>query len=290
MKMRKIMLNLLFLSLIFPPGASAEEVSVEEGLAKVGNSYIVQELRSVKQKAGQDWLQRTDMELWFESDGTPVYFIETVQPVGMPGRITSFTQFRLGNDAGSGLVANAGIGRHILSADKTAMYTVSAFYDYGFACGHERIGGGVEYARGRNKYRANLYYAVSDARAAGGPNDRYERVLSGYDYSVGTTFAHAPWAQLYIKGYSWDSADNVEFKVYTQLQLTPRLNVEWGYLDNDGEHYGKILYSLGHKGPAMIEKGKRIFRYEREKPLAEFRPLDKALHNHEIYVESVQAN
>nr|WP_092074414.1 inverse autotransporter beta domain-containing protein [Dendrosporobacter quercicolus]NSL49891.1 inverse autotransporter beta domain-containing protein [Dendrosporobacter quercicolus DSM 1736]SDM94066.1 Invasin beta-domain of outer membrane [Dendrosporobacter quercicolus] len=290
--MRGILLVFIFLSLLQPPGAAAEEVSLEEGLAKVGNSYLDQELRNFKKSARYDWLERTDLGLRLQADGTPVYVIETVQPLGDPAeRITSLTQFRLGNDTG-GLVANAGIGRRILSADKASMYTVSIFYDYGFDHGHERIGGSIEYTRGRNKYQANLYYAISEARAVNSSNSLYERALSGYDYSVGTTLAYAPWAQFYIKGFGWnhrDLADDVDFKVYTQLQVTPRLNIEWGYLDNDGEHYGKILYSLGTKGPAMIEKGKRIFRNEGERLFFEPR-LEKLPHKNEIYVVPVQGD
>ncbi len=168
------------------------------------------------------------------------------------------------------------------------MYTVSTFYDYGLDYGHERIVSGVEYLRGRSKYRANVYYAVSDAKPAAFSSG-YERVLSGYDYSVGTAFAYAPWAQIYIKGFRWNNEqeDDVDFKIYTQLQITPRLHIEWGYLDNAGEHYGRFLYTLGRKGPAMLEAGKRIFRNEQEWIFTEAKLLEKIEHRYDIDVETV---
>ncbi|MCC5466265.1 inverse autotransporter beta domain-containing protein [Pelosinus baikalensis] len=288
--MRKIISILMLLSIMLQPIGSAEEVSVEDGLTRVGNSYIVQGIQDFKRNEFPIWLQRTDIGFRFQTDGTPIYSIETIQPIGVPSdQITNFTQFRLGNDLSAGTVANLILGRRIFSADKTSMYTVNTFYDHGFKYGHGRVGGGLEYANGRNKYQANMYYNISGEKMVDPSNAIYERALSGYDYSVGTTFAYAPWAQVYIKGYSWDynnSIDDVDFKIYTQLQVTPRLNIEFGYLDdNGGEHYGKIFYSLGHKGPAMIEKGKRIFRSEDEKTVLATKSLEKVQRKNDIYVE-----
>ncbi|WP_312560653.1 inverse autotransporter beta domain-containing protein [Anaerospora sp.] len=294
--MKKLVPGLIASSLLLSAVAVyAEEVSTKHSFVSIGNSYIAQEIQNLKGDNAPDWLKRTDIGFSFQTDGKPIYSIETVQPIGkQSNRITNFTQFRFGNDLSAGTVMNLGFGHRVLSLDKSSMFGMNAFYDRGFRYGHARIGGGVEYFQGRNEYRANVYHALSGEKEVDTTNHIFEKALSGYDYSIGTSFANAPWAKVYLTGFHWDytySNDANGYKVYTQLQVTPKLNLELGYWDDNkgpGEKYGKLMYSLGNKGPAMIEHNKPVFRNEDAEVTVESKRLDKVQRENDIRVERYQ--
>lgn len=293
--MKKLVPALIASSMLLSSFAYAEEVSTKDNVTSISNSYIAQGIENLKGDHAPEWLKRTDIGFQFQTDGKPVYSIETVQPLGQQtDHITNFTQFRFGNDLSAGTVANIGFGHRILSNDKTSLFGINTFYDHGFRYGHARVGGGLEYFQGRNEYRANLYHAISGEKEVDRTNHIFEKALSGYDYSVGTSFKSAPWGKLYVTGFHWDytySNDANGYKVYSQLQVTPRLNLELGYWDDNkgpGEKYAKVMYSLGNKGPAMFEHNKSVFRNEDNKVTVENKRLDKVQRENDIKVETYQ--
>lgn len=293
--MKKLVPALIASSILLSSIAYAEEASTKDSVMSIGNSYIAEGIQNLKGDHAPDWLKRTDIGFQFQTDGKPIYSLETVQPISAQSdRITNFTQFRFGNDLSAGTVLNWGLGHRVLSADKSSMFGVNAFYDYGFRYGHTRVGGGLEYFQGRNEYRANLYHAISGEKEVDHVNHIFEKALSGYDYSVGTSLKNAPWAKIYLTGFHWDynySDDANGYKVATQLQVTPRLNIEMGYWDDNkgpGEKYAKIMYSLGNKGPAMFEHGKSVFRNEDAQVTVESKRLDKVQRENDIRVETYQ--
>lgn len=301
--MKRTVWALIASSMLLSSIAHAGEVSAQEGFMSAGNAHISQGSQNLRGENALDWLKRTEIGLQFQTDYKPVYSVETVQPIGVQTeQTTHFTQFRLANDLTAGTIMNIGFGYRILSMDKSGMFGVNAFYDHGFRYGHARVSGGLEYFQGRNEYRVNVYHGISGGNEVGAVDDffygfifkKFEKALSGYDYSMGTSFANAPWAKLYVKGYHWDyehSDDANGYKVYSQLQVTPRLNMEIGYWDDNkrhGEKYVKVMYSLGNKGPAMFERGKPVFRNEDQKVTVESKRLDKVQRENDIRVEEYQ--
>jgi len=267
-----------------------------------GNSIVNQGIQNMtKGKDAPDWLKRTDISVEFQNDFKPVYSIETVQPISEVGKVTNFTQFRLGNDLGSdeGDTINLGFGRRYLSNDKTSLIGVNTFYDYSTKWGHARVGGGLEYFKGLNEYRANVYHAVSGEKEIDVVNDIFEKALSGYDYEAGTSFKSAPWAKVFLEGFHWDytyASDINGYKVRTELQVTRQLNLEMGYVHENGNvditngsgSYAKLMYTLGDSGkPAMFETGKKVFR-SGDVVTVEDKRLQKVERENEIKVETYQ--
>ncbi len=265
---------------------------------------------------------KTDVGIQMESDRKPLYFLETVQPLGkQTERGTNFTQIRIGTGGNAtvdgydaicgGTTLNLGVGRRILSKNKGSMFGVNAFYDHGFKHGHSRISGGLEYFEGRNEYRVNVYRALSGDKQLSSSSsttiergyDNYdswtdttvttsavfEKALGGFDYSFGTSFKSAPWAKVYVTGYHWNyknSKDVNGFKIAVPLQITPKVSLEVGYLHDNkvsSRRYAQIMYNFGKRGPAMLEDGKHIFRNE-EVTVASKR-LDKVRRENDMKVE-----
>lgn len=265
--------------------------------ANFATNYVVADQISKMKENGPDWLKRTDITIHFETHQKPTYSIETIQPIGVQSdRITNFTQFRIGNDLSAGAVMNIGFGHRVLSSDKTNMTGVNVFYDYGFRYGHARIGAGAEYFQGRNEYRANIYHAISGEKEVDKVNHIFEKALSGYDASITTSFANAPWAKIGVTAFHWDydySDDANGYKIFTKVQVTPRVHMELGYWDDNkgpGEKYVKVMYTLGDKTPAMFENGKKVFRNEDKKVTVESKRLDKVQRENDIKVERYGKN
>ena len=272
--------------------SDTQSTSTKAGAAAVSNAVIQQQIADAKAN-GPDWLKRVDISVQVQSGDKPVYSVETVQPIGKQSEhVTTFTQFRLGNDLTAGTVANIGLGKRFLSADKTTMTGVNAFYDYGFKYGHARVGGGLEYFAGQNEYRVNVYHAVSGEKEVDVTNHIFEKALSGADAEIGTSLPNAPWAKLYAGAYTWNrtySDDERGYKVRTELQLTPQFNLEVGYAHDNytsGTYY-KVMYSIGKKVPAAFEDGKPVFR-SADKVTVESKRLDKVRRENDIKVERYQ--
>jgi len=270
---------------------------LENQAISYGNDVVNRQIQQMTRgKNAPEWLKRTDISIQFTTDFKPIYSLETINPLGkMTDTVTTFYQFRFGNDLTAGTVANFGLGNRVLSNDKTSMFGTNIFFDHAFRHGHERIGGGLEYFQGRNEYRSNLYHAISGEKEIDSVNHIFEKALSGYDYEIGTSFAKAPWAKLYLKGYHWDYtyANDIDgYKVRTVLQVTSQFNTELGYYKDNGasgQKYIKVMYNLAEKSnaPAMFEANKPVFRAG-EDIKVENKRLDKVQRENDIRVETYQ--
>jgi len=272
------------------------QINTKSEAMSLGNGYIATQIGKAKSAPNApNWLKNADVSVQFGDGFKPQYSAETLFPIGTEtDRTTTFTQFRIGNDLGVGVTTNLGFGKRFLNQDKTAMTGVNLFYDHAWKYGHDRVGAGAEYFQGTAEYRANVYHAISGEKEVDTVNHIFEKALSGYDVEVGTSLPNAPWAKVFIQGYIWDytySEDAKGYKLRTELQVTPEVNVEYGYNhDNKGTdgNYGKIMYTFGQKGKsAMFEKGKPVFR-STDKVTVESKRYDKVKRENEIKVETYQ--
>lgn len=253
------------------------------------NGGINQALRGDNAK---DWMKRTDIQLSFQKNWKPLYAIETIQPLKETELSTVFTQFRIANTSDIGTTANLGFGYRKMTASKTSMYGINTFYDYGFKEGHARVGGGLEYFNGFAEFRTNVYHAVSGEKEVDRTNHIFEKALSGYDAEIGYTMPKAQWAKLYLKGFCWDykHADDVTgYRVASELQLTPRIGLEVGYIDEkrkSGEMYAKLMYNLADKDFALFG-GKKSTK-DSGVTTVENKRLDKVRRENDIRVERYQ--
>lgn len=289
-KLKKSFIPMILASaLLVSSTASAQETSTKEGITQVSNAIIQQELQKAKDN-GANWLKRVDISIHVETSQKPIYTLETVQPIGtMSEHVTTFTQFRISNNSDAGTIANLGFGKRYLSSDKNSMKGINVFYDHGFKHGHARVGGGLEYFQGLGEYRLNIYQPVSGEKEVDSINHIFERAISGADFEVGTNFPGAQWAKIYAKVYTWNykySDDARGYKIRTELQLTPQLNLEVGYWNDNkssGDTYLKIMYSLGKKAVSAFGSNRKA-----ERVTVESKRLDKVQRENDIRIERYQ--
>lgn len=262
----------------------------------IGNQMVNQGIASGLSKAlygenAPDWLKRTEIQLYFQENWKPVYEIETIQPLNETEHAVAFTQFRLANSSDIGTTANIGFGYRKMNEAKTSLYGVNLFYDHGFRNDHARIGAGLEYFQGLNEFRANVYHGLSGEKEVDTTRHIFEKVVDGYDLELATSFKKAQWAKMYVQGYTWDyqHSDDVRgYKVGTEMQLTPRIAVDFGYNKENGasgEGYAKIMYSLGDK--EMAWKGGKT-PTEQAIPSVAHKMLQKVRRENDIRVERYQ--
>lgn len=279
-----------------PAATETQKINVDiKGEAlNLTNTAVADQITKMKAN-GPDWMKRTDISVQFQQNFKPTYSIETLQLIGtQTDRITTFTQFRVGNDLGEGVTANLGFGQRTLAEDKKSMFGENVFYDHAFKYGHARVGAGLEYFEGRNEYRANMYHAISGKKEVDATNHIFEKALSGYDAEIGTSLPNAPWAKVFIQGYAWDytyTNDLKGYKLRSEIQVTPQFNLEFGYKHETGNvdaasgKYVKFMYTLGASGKAaMFEDGKEIFRSD-ETVTVEGKRFDKVKRENKIEVE-----
>lgn len=209
-------------------------------------------------KDAKDWMRRTEVQLYFRDNWKPVYSVETIQPLFEDELSTVFTQFRLANTSDIGTTANLGFGYRKTNEAETNMYGANVFYDHGFKEGHARVGAGLEYFQGYNEFHANVYHAVSGEKEVDKVNHIFEKALSGYDVEYGVTLPKAQWAKFYLQGFVWDYKHDDDAKGYrlaTELQLTPNISTELGWVKESGESgekYVKIMYNLAARDQALF--------------------------------------
>lgn len=240
----------LFIGILGISAVQAAEPLPELTLDK--NFYYV---RSAEQDKS-DWLKSSDVSLWFTQDSKPVYSFETIQPFGKvdsKGQLR-FWQGRYAYNSETEGTANLGLGWRKLSADKSSIVGFNAFYDHAFEYNLSRVGLGTEYFHGLGEYRANVYLPISGEKNTGktdaADNILYIRAVKGLDYEAGTALTKAPWLSVYASGFYYDnkySKDEQGYKLRSNLQITPRLALEGGYIHSNvdkGDWYGKVMFQL----------------------------------------------
>lgn len=206
----------------------------------------------------KDWMKRTEVQFSFRDNWKPLYSVETIQPLHETALATVFTQFRIANTSDIGTTANLGFGYRKSNAAETNLYGVNVFYDYGFKEQHQRIGAGLEYFQGYHELHANVYHGVSGEKEVDRVNHIFEKALSGYDVEYGLTLPKAQWAKFYLQGFVWDykhDDDAKGYRVASELQLTPNISTEFGWIKESGtsgEKYVKVMYNLAARDTALF--------------------------------------
>ncbi len=263
----------------------------------IANGFVSSGINAYLQgKNAKDWMRRTEVQFSFQNNWKPLYAIETIQPLYENQLSTVFTQARLSNGSDIGTTANLGFGYRRVNKANTSLYGINMFYDHGFRNSHARIGLGLEYFTGYHELNANIYKGVSGEKLVDRTNNIFEKVVDGYDVEYGFTIPKAQWAKIYLQGFSWDykhSKDVTGYRISTQMQLTPHLSVELGYIDESsrkGEKFAKIMVNLADRKVSLF--GKKEAKIEQDKQvnvinISEKR-LQKVRRQNEIRVERYQ--
>lgn len=282
-------------AMIVATGAASAAPNESEGRASaisLTNTLISQEIENVKID-NKAWLARTDIQFQFNNDMKLTFSIETVQPFHKTDKEATFYQLRLARNPDNGTTTNIGTGYRRVTDDKNTLYGANIFYDRAWKYGHERVGLGGEYFHGLMESRFNIYHAISGEKLVDAVTATYERAIDGADIEVGMPIPHMPYMKVFLQGYQWDYKYNSDingYKLRTEIQLTPQLQLEAGYSHDNyvkNNQYINLMYTLGQTGKAaMFEPGKPIIRQERwEKVDQSKRLLDKVERENDIRVE-----
>lgn len=137
----------------------------------------------------------------------------------------------------------------------------------------------------------NVYHGVSGEKEVDKVNHIFEKALSGYDVEYGLTFPKAQWAKLYAQGFVWDYKHDDDAKGYrlaTELQLTPNISTEFGWVKESGESgekYVKVMYNLAARDNALFgsKKGNKSVKL-----MMRDKRLQKVRSENDIRVERYQ--
>lgn len=233
-----------------------DNLTDKEKAFQFGNNLLDFYLQNRKD-CGPEWLKTTDIQFNVDQNHKPVYSIETLLPWGKvrDNGTTMFWQGRYAHDSSKSSTANLGLGWRRLSQDKSNIIGLNFFYDYNFEYNLSRIGVGAENFNKLAEYRLNWYQPVSGSRQTGvsylnnGILYEYIRAVGGLDFEAGTSFKNIPWLKFYAGGYYWNNkynADERGGRLRTSLQISPRLNIEIGYLNSNlnSSYYGQIKYQM----------------------------------------------
>lgn len=243
--------------------AEEEETSVnsrqftdKEKELQFGNRLLDYYIKD-RQKKGPEWLKNSEFSIHFSEHNSPVYSLETLQPLGGLTKNGQqwFWQGRYARESVSDSTGNIGFGWRKLAQDKSSLFGMNLFYDYGFQYNLQRLGVGTEYFNKLAEYRANWYYPLSNDRLTGisyqtnGMLYSYIRAVEGVDFEAGTSFTHVPWLKIFAGGYFWDNKyhdDEIGYRLRSTMQLTPQMNMEVGYMHSNVSHslYGNVKYQL----------------------------------------------
>ncbi|HEY3376137.1 MAG TPA: carboxypeptidase regulatory-like domain-containing protein [Armatimonadota bacterium] len=251
---------------LFAADATAGQPTTAGAPPMSQNAIIAQDLNQLMayyaqggKSRGPEWLRTTEIDFRVTDDFKPIFSLATVQPFGKINAHGAlwFAQGRYAYQADdrTQTTANLGLGWRKLSTDKHALVGVNTFYDQAFANHHSRLGVGAEYFSRLIEYRANLYLPVSGVKEVErtvlptGILYTYERALRGVDVEVGSHFKQAPWLGLFASGFAYSNNyhdDLTGYRLRSQLQLTPRLALEAGYIGSNQSHqpYAQLNYTF----------------------------------------------
>lgn len=234
-------------------------------------NQVVSESLNKAQSEGPDWLKNTDIQFTFTENYQPEYSLETIQSFAKTdakGNLV-FLQGRYANQ-NDNYSANLGLGWRKLAEDKSRLFGLNAFYDYGFQYSLSRVGLGLEYFSKLIEHRLNCYIPLSGDKVTGQSDTEngllysYVRAVAGCDYELGTSLANAPWLKLYASGFYYDNKYNpteTGYKLRTTMRFTPCFFTELGYvksnMDNGG-FYGRVMFQLANSPePSLFFNGNR---------------------------------
>ena len=191
----------------------------------------------------------TKVQLDIGEDYKPEFTIVTVRPISKHHSIdATFVQLQLNEQKirGKGrLSTNIGIGYRKLSENKDSITGANVFLDYDEE-GNARASIGLELKSSSFDILANYYAAISGGQTVG---EYTERTLDGVEITAVGQIPYLPWANLVATHYEWEaeknSKDSQGDKLSLEMQLTPNLDVEVGYDDNNisgTSNFAKIMF------------------------------------------------
>tara|TARA_Y100000591_G_scaffold325785_1_gene347268 strand:+ start:906 stop:1754 length:849 start_codon:yes stop_codon:yes gene_type:complete len=159
---------------------------------------------------------------------------------------------------------NLGIGKRILSSDKSFMYGFNVFYDHEFDYDHKRASLGGEIKSSIIELNTNHYFGVSDPKT--GKNNIEEEVADGYDIELGAHVPYIPSAKIFAKIFEYEipGGSDYEGKEYLSKVGIPNtgMNIELGFKEFGNNSYKdhwfvNISYNL-----RKINSGKNFINSE----------------------------
>jgi hypothetical protein len=172
----------------------------------------------------------TEVSIDLRENYKPDYSILAVREIEKTDNGNYFTQLSLFNtekDNDERIVANLGIGKRILSEDKTLLTGFNAFIDYDDN-NNARTSIGFEMRSAVLELTYNKYIRLDDG-------DK-EKVLDGYDLRLDSQIPYMHWAKVFINSYEWDGRDRADIKgrqIGSDLTLSPSLQFEFSHDDKD---------------------------------------------------------
>lgn len=229
----------------------------EDGIAAAnsfGNAYLNALLNAEDRP---DWLRRTDLTYNIQRRFTPVWGIETIQPLFEDCWNTIFWQGRAAYNSGDG-TANLGLGWRYLNDSRSLMYGLNFFYDQTYRYIHKRVGVGGELFTPLITLRANYYDAISRTKHVGTTGTgitQYERALSGFDGSIETPVPYVPWIRFMAQGYHWQGDKKADINGgQASLRIFParQVEVDAGVADDNRNHWQGFLGINYYLAPACF--------------------------------------
>jgi len=229
----------------------------------------------------------TEVSIDLRENNKPDYNILGVREIQKNGSGNFFTQFSFFNTEKNNderIVGNLGLGKRMLSDDKTIMTGFNAFLDYDDH-GNARSSFGIEARNAVLDFGYNYYYGIDDGTD--------EKVLDGYDLRLASQIPFLHWADIYINSYEWNGRDRDDIKgtkMGSELLLSSNLNLELAYDDKDkkglkDEWYAKInLIHPPRTGPSLQDGIISNTVWKEEKDMSE-ELLTKVQRNNKIVVE-----
>ena len=199
----------------------------------------------------------TEVSLDFRENFKPDFSILAVRELKKNENGNIFTQLSLFNTEKNNderIGANLGIGKRILSSDKTLMTGFNLFLDYDDA-GNARTSLGYEARSASLEFTYNQYFGLDDASD--------EKVLDGYDLNLSSQIPYMHWADIFLGKYEWEGRDRDDIKgtkIGSELLLTPTLNLELAYDDKDktgleDEWYVNLIFVHPPRNKSSLQDG-----------------------------------
>ena len=242
-KMKKILIAFFLTMYLSALNADPLEKTIQE-VYKSGSNKILQYIEESFPGLGD-----TEVSFQAKHDGKPHGSIMVVRPITIENDRLTFYQAQFNNSFVLGKERqsiNAGIGKRILSDDKSYFTGLNGFFDVDQE-GNKRISLGAEVKSSTFELNANYYLGLldDDKENAGAT----ERVLDGHDINLAGQVPYTPWAKLVYTNYKWKkekNSDDSQGKIYRgEVFVSDKVTLEGGFDDNnasDNMNFIKLTY------------------------------------------------
>ncbi len=155
----------------------------------------------------KSWLDRVRYGITVESERSPTFYFETIQPLFLPDEEDRalFFQLRASLRSGMGLYS-VGLGHRWLTGGDDLLLGLNSFFDFQDRHDHYRVGLGAEAFWQSLEMRLNTYIGLSPKRVIGRTETSctYEKAVDGADAEIGGIVPYIPWLKVYFGGYFYD--------------------------------------------------------------------------------------